>query len=587
MTNYIISFGISNLILTGITIILIIIKKLLKPILSARMQYALWLCFLVLLAAPFFPVSDFIQFQHSSSPTYLSNTSGSVLSYYSAAGTDWIHDFAVSVNTPSSFWPVLFCILWICGAVTVLSVFLYSQKHLRDIRRSAQPVTDSHLLETYANCMEETQISTIIPVYSTLHLSSPALAGLLFPCIYLPEYLLVDSASLQFRYVFLHELQHYKRKDNWINLLMWIARIVYWFHPLIWYALSEMQNERELACDEAVLSSLAGNEYTQYGETLLHFAEKSISPSFTSGINSTIKQMKARILHIASYHKPSYRQAFINYFFFIIIAIFFLCISPLLSVHASDRERYQWNTDSTTVESLELKEVFAEYEGSFVLYDSNRNSWKIYQESQALTRISPNSTYKIYDALLALESGIITPEYSYQSWDGTPYPFASWNRDQHLESAMSASVTWYFQKLDQQIGTSSISDFLKIIHYGNEHIDNHVSTYWLEGSLKISPVEQVLLLQNFYHNTWNFKKEHIETVKNSIQLSSTSEGNLYGKTGTGQINGNNVNGWFIGYIEKEDNTYFFATNIQNESNAAGSKAVEITHSILSDMNLWK
>jgi bla regulator protein BlaR1 len=48
-----------------------------------------------------------------------------------------------------------------------------------------------------------------------------------------------------------------------------------------------------------------------------------------------------------------------------------------------------------------------------------------------------------------------------------------------------------------------------------------------------------------------------------------------------------VNGWFVGFVETEDNTYFFTANIGAESDAAGGNAAEITMSVLSDMNIWK
>ena len=70
----------------------------------------------------------------------------------------------------------------------------------------------------------------------------------------------------------------------------------------------------------------------------------------------------------------------------------------------------------------------------------------------ASTRVSPNSTYKIYDALLGLESGIITPEHSTFTWNGEPYPFHSWEADQDLTSAIHNSVNWYFQAIDSQAG---------------------------------------------------------------------------------------------------------------------------------------
>ena len=69
-------------------------------------------------------------------------------------------------------------------------------------------------------------------------------------------------------------------------------------------------------------------------------------------------------------------------------------------------------------------------------------------------------------------------------------------------------------------------------------------------------------------------------------LSTSSSGTLYGKTGTGRVNGQDINGWFIGFVEASDHTYFFATNIGADDGASGSNASKITLSILSDMNIW-
>ena len=62
---------------------------------------------------------------------------------------------------------------------------------------------------------------------------------------------------------------------------------------------------------------------------------------------------------------------------------------------------------------------------------------------------------------------------------------------------------------------------------------------------------------------------------------------FYGKTGTGRIDDQDVNGWFVGFVETHDNTCFFAANIQNDTNADGSTAARITKSVLSELNIWK
>ena len=110
---------------------------------------------------------------------------------------------------------------------------------------------------------------------------------------------------------------------------------------------------------------------------------------------------------------------------------------------------------------------------------------------QSVTRVAPNSTYKIYDSLFALDAGIISPENSQIAWDHTDYPFEAWNADQTLSSAMASSVNWYFQSLDNQLGKTALQSYVQSIEYGNENITGELSSYWMESTLKISPVEQV------------------------------------------------------------------------------------------------
>ena len=123
------------------------------------------------------------------------------------------------------------------------------------------------------------------------------------------------------------------------------------------------------------------------------------------------------------------------------------------------------------------------------------------------TRTAPDSTYKIYDALFALEEDIITPEYSLMTWNQVDYPFETWEKDQTLQTAMSGSVNWYFEALDHEIGRNEIQSYVQKIGYGNENIGSDISSYWMESTLKISPVEQVELLKNFYQNTFDFASE--------------------------------------------------------------------------------
>ena len=563
------------------------------------MQYNLSIIFLAVLIVPFLPINSApssISWRHLL--TASSSTNGDIqTTFLSGNGynLDKINDFAVSVSTQiPTFIHTLLVFFWSIGIFIMFFLLYRSVRQVNALHSSALPLQNEELNALYIECLNEVNSKHTIPIYSTAFLKSPILAGFLRPRIYLPIHLISDFnagtiSATDLRYMLLHELQHYKHKDILVGYLINTANVFYWFNPLIGYFLKRIRQERELACDAAVLQLLKETEYKSYGNTLINFAETiALSPfPLTMGISGNIKQLKGRILNIASFHQPTFKQKIRGYLICIFVSTIIIGCIPILSVYASDQTGYHFDTTEKNITQLNLSSNFGDYTGSFVLYDQSADKWNIYNMEHASTRVSPNSTYKIYDALLGLESGIITPEHSTFTWNGEPYPFNSWEADQDLTSAIHNSVNWYFQAIDSQAGFQSVKTFLQTINYGNQNTGTNLNLYWTDFSLKISPIEQVELLQNFYQNNFHFDRKNIQAVKNALLLSTTSSGSLYGKTGTGRVNGKDVNGWFIGYIETANNTYYFATNIQAPSNATGSQATEITESVLSNLGIWK
>lgn len=594
MDNFIIRFLNCNLLLCAVIAILFVVKSLFKNSLTSQMQYNLWFVFLFLLAVPFLPVSfsgrvlslsgNFSNLPAPNQKYPMEETTAQTFET-----SNWINDFTLSVTRETSHTGRLFLfVIWILGIFVMLLFAVRSYQRLNDIKESSLPLQSKEIRRLYQQCLEDMQIKRDIPIYSTAFLKSPMIVGLFHPCIYLPIHLISDYDAASMRYMLLHELQHYKHKDALANYLINLAGILYWFHPLIRYALKEMRGDREIACDASVLKMLEETEYEAYGNTLLNFAEKiSANPfPFATGMSSNMKQMKKRILNIASYEKPTRWKKAKGLLAFVIVTVLLLNLAPALSTYALETNHYSWDISDKNISYIDVSNYFGDYEGSFVLYDLKKDSWSIYNIENATVQVSPDSTYKIYSALFGLEEGVITPDNSSMTWDGKLYPIEAWNKNQNLQSAMTSSVNWYFQSIDQQLGATSVSNYIQKIGYGNEDISGDFATYWMESSLKISPVEQVELLTNFYQNSFGFSQETIDAVRNSLCLSSTKKGCLYGKTGTGRINEQDVNGWFVGFVEQEAHTYFFAVNIQGETEANGSHASQIALSILSHMNLW-
>ena len=618
MADFGIRFFLCNIFICIIIGFLLMAKRALKHSLTSRMQFHLWFLLLGILTVPFVPLRPasfteilaLIGAWKNAASSNRETITESILTPNTSGAANQMNDFALSVSrkTPSMIGLIL-CGIWLIGILAMVLFVIKSISRLNAIKKSALPLQNKTIRVLYHNCLKELNIKRNIPIYSAAFLKSPIIVGLFNPRIYLPIHLISDFHAndkgnacpsgyegmpgerlnaADMRYILLHELQHYRHKDALAGFFMNFFGILYWHNPCVWYALKEMRNEREVACDTSVLKLLAESDYADYGNTLINFATKvSLTPfPFSAGISGSMKQMQQRIANISSYKKPSVFRKIKGLTAFVMIGVILLGFAPMLSTYAAEPNRYQWNMPSDKVSTIDLSAWFRGYEGSFVLYDLKGDTWNIYDMEQATSRTSPNSTYKIYDALFGLEEGVITPNDSFMAWDKTDYPFEAWNRNQNLFSAMQSSVNWYFEEIDKQIGSSAIQDYIRKIRYGNEDVRNSRTAYWMQGALKISPVEQVELLAALHNNRFDFAPENIDAVKNSICLFSSESKTLYGKTGTGRVDGQDVNGWFVGFIETADNTYFFGSNIQAAENATGSKASEISLSILSPMGIW-
>lgn len=240
------------------------------------------------------------------------------------------------------------------------------------------------------------------------------------------------------------------------------------------------------------------------------------------------------------------------------------------------------------VEKEDFQKYFEGFTAStFIMYDEANDRYIVFNEPQSIKRLSPCSTFKIYNSLAGLETGVLDQEdvYTLLKWNGTQYTFPAWNHDQTLTSATRDSVVWYFQEVASRIGTERMQTYLDKIEYGNRDISGGLTTFWLRSSLQISAREQVELLYRLYSGNLPVSPQNVEIVKKNITLSGNDDVRLMGKTGSGFQDGKWLLGWFVGCVEKQGNRYFFATNIQAPDGATGGKAREITKLILKDLQI--
>jgi bla regulator protein BlaR1 len=589
LTHFIIGLLVSSF---SVTVILLI-RKWFGRQLTANWYYHLWMFLFMALALPFIP-TDLYNFSSlfSSGDTYQTNAPSSNMEI---TGTDMmqglhlIQDFSVSVNRADlSLLNMGVMGLWMSGMLLFTFTMVRGWLTLRRIKNYSSAFSNQEVLVLFEECKKRLQIKKSIKIVISKRVQSPMIFGLFQTYIVLPSQHENWLSLKHYEYIFLHELNHYKNKDLLTNYVILFYQIIYWFNPLVWLAFREMRLDREIACDTSVLQLLDDNSFSEYGNTIINFVDLSKRSSklqLVTQINGSKRQIKKRIEQISAYKHSAKKSIRKSVFIYVLASIILTIQLPFVSAFATENDRYYFNNDGAVYE--DFHQFFKGYEGSFVLYDHNAQQYRIYNEEKSTLRVSPDSTYKIYSALFALESNVISPEESTLSWDGTEQPYGAWNMDQDVSSALQKSVNWYFQELDRRTGFETIQSNLQEINYGNSDVSGEYGEFWLESSLKISPVEQVQLLQAFYYNQLGYKEMHIQAVKEALLIEKNEEARLSGKTGTGAVNGKNINGWFIGYVETKNNTYFFATNIQNEDDSSGSKAREITLSILKDFGIYK
>lgn len=584
----------ASLLISTLTILIIFfIRKVFKNQLSAKWRYYSWFLLFIVLTIPFVPSDwiDWINFdshltwdlqEKSNFPQ-----SDKTIENLKTQESSWMQDFPISVSQlqlePLS---QIFVDVWVIGMIIMTGLIIKAWRQLTKIQQSVTRIQNPKILSLLDQCKKQFNLSQPLILGESSLITSPLTFGVFQTYVVLPKDAEKWLSMEEIKYILLHELYHVKCKDILANYLMMFYQMVYWFHPFVWMAFRQMKLDREIACDSAVLHVLDPQSYSKYGNTLIHFLDnrRSNNLALMSQLNGSKKQLKERIQRIASFRVEPTGIKWKSVMIFWLLGAWVMSQIPLFSVMAQTDSYYHFENEKVVEE--DLSSYFSGYQGTFVLYDLHKDQYRIYNKEKSALRVSPNSTYKIFSALFALESHQITPDHSTLRWDGTPHPYPSWNQDQNLFTAMKYSVNWYFQQLDSQVGHDRIAAHLKQIQYGNTDVSSGLSRFWIESSLKISPMEQVQVLTAFYRNDFGFQHKNVQMVKQAIQLEEKKGKRLSGKTGTGNINGENVNGWFIGYVETQTHTYFFATHIQGDHHTSGSQAAEITKSILSDKGLF-
>jgi beta-lactamase class D len=153
-----------------------------------------------------------------------------------------------------------------------------------------------------------------------------------------------------------------------------------------------------------------------------------------------------------------------------------------------------------------------------------------------------------------------------------------------LRSAFKVSAVWLYVEVSKRVGREKMQGYYDASNYGNRNTENFGEDYWNKGNLRITPREQIDFLVRFYENRLPFSPEVISTVKDIMVVEKTDNYVLRAKTGWSDSYSPQV-GWWVGYVERADGIYFFATEIDIIKDDDAAKRQEITKNVFKSLKI--
>jgi bla regulator protein blaR1 len=183
------------------------------------------------------------------------------------------HAVRAEIMLPT-FWAVAICSAWVFFAALAAIPVLAGLWNVRRLRGSGVALAPSELHPMLRETLAQCQAVRPVTVCSSATVSVPTAIGFFKPVILIPEWALQVLPPDELKIILLHEFAHLRRRDDWTNLAQKVVRIVFFFHPAVWWIEKRLSLEREMACDDTVLAE-TGNPRA-YAECLVSLAEKSL-----------------------------------------------------------------------------------------------------------------------------------------------------------------------------------------------------------------------------------------------------------------------------------------------------------------------
>src|SRR6185369_11247805 len=193
-------------------------------------------------------------------------------------------------------WVVVF---WMIGATAfslrLLSGWILAQRFRHRMVRAASLEWQRRLDQLKA-CVSVTRPVRLL--VSGL-IDAPGSIGWFRPIVLVPAGALAGLPSAQMEALLIHELAHIRRHDYLVHLLQSAVETVLFYHPGVWWVSGHMRTDRELCCDDIVVS--VTGDAVLYARALAEFdSARFIQPAVVAANGGSVAGRIARLLGLSS-----------------------------------------------------------------------------------------------------------------------------------------------------------------------------------------------------------------------------------------------------------------------------------------------
>lgn len=243
-----------------------------------------------------------------------------------------------------------------------------------------------------------------------------------------------------------------------------------------------------------------------------------------------------------------------------------ICLFSILTFSCNSSKKENKNNANLASQSIrpELQTILdsVNLDGVILIYDKKANIYYSNDFSKSREGYLPASTFKIPNSIIGLELKILENDQTVFKWDGTDRFLPVWEQDLTLKEAFQTSCVPCYQELAREIGIKRMKEYIEKLKFGEMYMtEKSIDNFWLIGSSKINTFQQIDFLKRLNEEQLPISKSTCKTVKSIMEIESKEDYSLSGKTGLSVVSGKKDIGWFVGYVKKKGNVYYFATKI--------------------------